>query len=151
MEPVKNFVQRDALLDEIRSQLTQNSDGKQLGIKKVGVWGIGGSGKSQLARSYLQSYGKEYDATFWVQAISRVTLEQGFQEIYHTLPEPKLTVPDTIAKACRAAVLNWFAMTPGRWLLVFDEADHPNHKDKEFIQLSSANSKNASQPWRITP
>jgi predicted AAA+ superfamily ATPase len=88
METVKTFVLRKGLLNEVRSQLTRELDGRQAGVRKVGIWGSGGTGKSQLARSYLQEYGNQYDATFWIHAVGPETLEFDFQGIYGTLPNP---------------------------------------------------------------
>ncbi|KAJ4226358.1 hypothetical protein NW759_004945 [Fusarium solani] len=88
METVKTFVFRKGLLNEVRSQLTRELDGRQAGVRKVGIWGSGGTGKSQLARSYLQEYGNQYDATFWIHAVGPETLEFDFQGIYGTLPNP---------------------------------------------------------------
>ncbi|KAM0429256.1 hypothetical protein ACHAPT_006470 [Fusarium lateritium] len=137
MEPVKNFVPRKALLNQVRSQLTCEPEGRQMGVRKVGIWGSGGTGKSQLARAYLQQYGNQYDATFWVHAIGPATLERGFQDIYNALPGPTSLPPNASTENARAAVLMWFFQNPGKWLLVFDEADDLDEKDENFIQLSN--------------
>ncbi|KAI8679350.1 hypothetical protein NCS57_00213000 [Fusarium keratoplasticum] len=106
METVKTFVPRKRLLNEVRSQLTRESEGRQAGARKVGIWGSEGTGKSQLARSYLQEYGYQYDATFWIHAISPAALERDFQQIYGTLPNPAPLPPDSSPKKVRAAVLS---------------------------------------------
>ncbi|UPK96833.1 hypothetical protein LCI18_007768 [Fusarium solani-melongenae] len=108
METVKTFVPRKRLLDEVRSQLTRDSESRQTGARKVGIWGSGGTGKSQLAQSYLQEYGYQYDATFWIHVISPAALERDFQQIYGTLPNPAPLPPDSPPGKVRAAVLRWF-------------------------------------------
>lgn len=136
METVKTFVPRKGLLDQVRSQLTRESEGSDLGVRKVGIWGSGGTGKSQLARAYLQKYGSQYDATFWIHAISPATLERGFREIYSTLPNSTPSSLNSSTGCVRTAVLMWFIRNPGKWLLVFDEADELNEKDDNFVQIS---------------
>ncbi|EEU40088.1 uncharacterized protein NECHADRAFT_76027 [Fusarium vanettenii 77-13-4] len=125
METVKTFVPRKGLLNEAG----WGSEGWYLGI--------GGAGKSQLARSYLQEYGNKYDATFWIHAISPAALERSFQDIYSTLPNPVPLPPDSPPGKVRAAVLRWFFQNSGNWLLLFDEADGLSERDDNFIRISN--------------
>ncbi|KAK3939624.1 P-loop containing nucleoside triphosphate hydrolase protein [Diplogelasinospora grovesii] len=86
MAPVKAFVERPVLGDTIREQLTREADGRGGRPRKVGLWGLGGAGKSQLVLSYLQQYRDDYDATFWIQAGLPVSIDRDFLEIYRLLP-----------------------------------------------------------------
>jgi hypothetical protein len=83
MMPVKTFVQRTSLREKIREQLCRKlGDDRKGETKKVGVWGLGGAGKSQLALSYLQRYRANYDATFWIQARQTASIDRDFLQIY---------------------------------------------------------------------
>ncbi|KAB5522861.1 P-loop containing nucleoside triphosphate hydrolase protein [Coniochaeta sp. 2T2.1] len=86
MAPVAAFVERPVLRDAIREQLTRAADIKGVGPRKVGVWGLGGGGKSQLALSYLQHYRDDYDATFWIQAGQPASIDRDLLEIHRLLP-----------------------------------------------------------------
>src|SRR6266566_1440729 len=87
VSPIKTFVQREALRENIREQLSRElDDDRKGGIKKVGIHGLGGAGKSQLALSYLRRYRVEYDATFWIQAGQPASIDRDFLEIYRSLP-----------------------------------------------------------------
>ncbi|KAF7556979.1 hypothetical protein G7Z17_g1046 [Cylindrodendrum hubeiense] len=135
--PVKTFVQRPALRDKIREQLVRDVDADRKGeVKKVGVWGIGGAGKSQLALSYLQKYRADYDGTFWIQAGQTASIDQDFLAIYRLLPnrEPQQSVPKP--EDIKQAVLAWFITEPGKRLIIFDGADHLNATDKGYVALS---------------
>lgn len=137
METVNNFVPRKALLNQIWSQLTREPEGRHVTVRMVGIWGSGGTGKSQLARAYLQEYGIQYDSTFWIHAVSPAALERCFQDIYHTMPNTTELPLNSTAEKVRAAVLMWFFRNPGKWLFVFDEADELSEKDDNFVQISN--------------
>ena len=86
--PVKTFVHRESLRNRIREQFFRELDADRNGeIKKVGVYGLGGAGKSQLALSYLQRYRHDYDATFWIKAGQITSIDQDFLKIFHLLSD----------------------------------------------------------------
>ncbi|KAH7117464.1 hypothetical protein EDB81DRAFT_733687, partial [Dactylonectria macrodidyma] len=135
--PIKTFVQRPALLDSIREQMLRDLDANRKGeVKKVGVWGMGGAGKSQLTLSYLQCYQTEYDATFWFQADQTASIDRDFLAIYRLLPETAIPLPTPTPEEVKQAVLSWFARESGKWLLIFDGADHLYQTDKDYVALS---------------
>ncbi|RKK82609.1 hypothetical protein BFJ68_g17525, partial [Fusarium oxysporum] len=137
MAPVKTFVQRLALRDNIRNQLVRplQSD-RQWEVKRVGVWGMGGVGKSQLALSYLQRYRTEYDATFWIQADQTASIDRGFLAIYRLLAEATSSLSDPSPEDVKREVLGWFARASGKYLVIFDGADSLHQADKNFVPLS---------------
>ncbi|KAL7754809.1 hypothetical protein ACKLNR_015149 [Fusarium oxysporum f. sp. zingiberi] len=137
MTPVKTFVQRPSLRDNIRNQLLKPLKVDRQGeVKKVGVWGMGGVGKSQLALSYLQRYRTEYDATFWIQADQTASIDRDFLAIYRLLAETtsSLSVPNP--EDVKQEVLGWFARASGKYLVIFDGADSLHQTDKDFVELS---------------
>lgn len=138
MMPVKTFVQRGTLRDQIREQLCRGvSEDREGETKKVGIWGLGGAGKSQLARSYLQQYGQNYDAWFWIQAGDIASIDQDFLEIYQSLADGMLQPHQLTAESVRLAVLGYLQGRPkAKWLIVFDEADYLDRRDQKFVNLS---------------
>ncbi|KAF5696666.1 kinesin light chain [Fusarium mundagurra] len=137
MAPVKAFVQRVALRDSIRNQLVRPLESDRQGeVKKVGVWGMGGAGKSQLALSYLQRYRTEYDATFWIQADQTASIDRDFLAIYRLLIATTPSLSDPNPEDVKREVLGWFARASGKYLFIFDGADSLNQTDKDFVELS---------------
>ncbi|KAM0293721.1 hypothetical protein ACHAPM_011521 [Fusarium culmorum] len=137
MTPVKTFVQRPLLRDSIRNQLTKSLDTDRQGeVKKVGIWGMGGAGKSQLALNYLQRYRTEYDATFWIQADQTASVDRDFLAIYRLLAETTSPPSDLTPEDVKREVLGWFARASGKYLVIFDGADSLHQTDKDFVDLS---------------
>jgi hypothetical protein len=134
---VKTFVQRTSLREKIREQLCrQPADDRKREPKKVGVWGLGGAGKSQLALSYLQRYSADYEATFWIQAGQTASIDRDFLEIYQLLPQNTPLQSHQISpEDIRREVLNWFTRSPGKWLIIFDGADQLHKRDRNFVDL----------------
>ncbi|KAF9769208.1 hypothetical protein IL306_013390 [Fusarium sp. DS 682] len=134
---VKTFVQRLALRDSIRNQLVRPLQSDRQGeIKRVGVWGMGGAGKSQLALSYLQRYRTEYDATFWIQADQTASIDRDFLSIYRLLVETTSSLSDPNPEDVKREVLGWFARASGKYLVIFDGADSLHQNEKNFVTLS---------------
>ncbi|RYC82197.1 hypothetical protein BFJ63_vAg14905 [Fusarium oxysporum f. sp. narcissi] len=137
MTPVKTFVQRPSLRDNIRNQLMKPLEADRQGeVKKVGVWGMGGAGKSQLALSYLQRYRTEYDATFWIQADKTASIDRDFLAIYRLLAKTTSSRSDPNPEDVKREVLGWFARASGKYLVIFDGADSLHQTDKDFVELS---------------
>ncbi|KAH7304608.1 hypothetical protein B0I35DRAFT_401104 [Stachybotrys elegans] len=137
MEPVKKFVQRPSLRDSVRNQLMKSLEANRQGeVKKVGVWGMGGTGKSQLALSYLQHYRTKYHATFWIQADQTASIDRDFLAIYRLLAGTTSSLSDLNPEDVKLLVLGWFARASGKYLLIFDGADSLDQSDKSFVALS---------------
>ncbi|RKK21427.1 hypothetical protein BFJ67_g17279 [Fusarium oxysporum f. sp. cepae] len=135
--PVKAFVQRPSLRDSIRNQLMKPLEVDRKGeVKKVGVWGMGGVGKSQLALSYLQRYRTEYDATFWIQADNTASIDRDFLAIYRLVAETASSLSDPNPDDVKREVLGWFARASGKHLIIFDGADSLHQTDNDFVALS---------------
>jgi hypothetical protein len=139
-QPVKAFVQRPTLHERIRKQLHDSagdSDAAHHGIKTLVVWGLGGTGKTQLALNYLQRHRDEYKATFWIEAGRKESIERDFMHIYrllfdvHVLIGQEVQIDDVVR-----AVKNWFSERCDRWLFVFNGADVIDNKDSsDYIDL----------------
>jgi tetratricopeptide (TPR) repeat protein len=85
--------------------------------------GLGGVGKSQLAREYAYRYQADYDIIWWVQAERVGNINTEMAELAAQL-DLKGTLSDTEAtQAVRAALADG---TPtSRWLMIFDNAEDP--------------------------
>ncbi len=139
--PVKTFVQRPSLCKQIGDQLFPDpvvGGGGEQEPRIVSICGMGGAGKSQLARGYLREYRHRYDASFWIQAGDPESIGNDFVAIYHSIPDS--TRPDLdrlAADSARVAVFEWLqARGPDKkWLFVFDGADHLDNKDDGYFNI----------------
>ncbi|OCL01597.1 hypothetical protein AOQ84DRAFT_218213 [Glonium stellatum] len=145
LHPVKTFVRRPELCEQIRRQLhdrpgsdTAGGSG-EYGKKVLAVWGLGGTGKTQLVLDYLQRYRNEYKAAFWIEAERKASVERDLINIYKLLFPARLSAGQETVKIDDAvvAVKNWFSNGQDRWLMVFDGADSiDNENDAEFLDLA---------------
>ncbi|KAI6747682.1 hypothetical protein HG531_008224 [Fusarium graminearum] len=137
MTPVKTFVQRPLLRDSIRNQFTKPLEADKQGeVRTVGVWGMGGAGKSQLALSYVQRYRTEYNATFWIQADHTASVDRDFLAIYRLLVDTTQPLSDPKPEDVKREVLGWFARASEKYLVIFDGADSLHQTDEDFVDLS---------------
>lgn len=87
--------------------------------------GMSGVGKTQLAAEYVYRFGAEYDVVWWVPAGERGTLRQKLAEL---APALGLNTGPEYGERLRAVRDALRRGEPyGRWLLVLDGADQPEH------------------------
>lgn len=118
---------RDALLADIRTQLTRRRQ------QKGSTWvlaGMGGLGKSTIALAAARSAQVLGWRVWWLTATDITSLSGGLLEILHQLDAPESTARPVREGAPTAAARFWeflHSANPagGRWLLVFDNADAP--------------------------
>ena len=139
LRPVAKYVSRPALESKVRNQLNPSSLADDEEGRTLVVWGLGGSGKSQLMLNYIKNYRRDYEAVIWVQAGEKATIERDFIRIYRILfPENAGSADDkTIALDDAVfAVKEWFNRQERRSLLVIDSADSiENPEDASYIDL----------------
>ncbi|RDW83469.1 hypothetical protein BP5796_04960 [Coleophoma crateriformis] len=127
---VERFVGRQSLLSQIEKHFSVSSEPAP---NVLILQALGGQGKSQLALKYCQTMRKTYRGIFWIYAGSEATVSQAFEIIADTLNHDKSVLKDPQQKVqfVKDTLHKW----DERWLLVFDNYDHP--KDfpnvKEFF------------------
>ncbi|HEU4559419.1 MAG TPA: tetratricopeptide repeat protein [Longimicrobium sp.] len=111
------FTGRDALLEQLRSQLAVEAV-----AHPVALHGLGGIGKTQLALEYVSRHGSAHEQVFWVNGASRETLVADYVSLADWLELPVRDEADewVIVEAVR----RWLVDHPN-WLLVLDNADDP--------------------------
>ncbi|KAG9250683.1 uncharacterized protein F5Z01DRAFT_640089 [Emericellopsis atlantica] len=106
--------------------------GRSPGRQTVVLHGLGGMGKTQLAIAYVKRHRNNYTASIWLNARDETSLNQSFRNaaIRISREHPGLgymqsTVSDKDGDAS-LAVKRWLdEPRNGRWLLIYDNYDHP--------------------------
>jgi len=114
------YTGREHVLQALRQALTRDSAAALTQIQAIS--GLGGIGKTQTAVEYAYHYCNDYKAVFWVRAETEAELSTGFVQVAQLLGLPELEAQN-LDKTVQA-VKNWLE-TQHDWLLIFDNADHP--------------------------
>ena len=85
--------------------------------------GMGGVGKTQLAIEYAHRYAAEYNVVWWIAAEPADRIESQFNALAAELGRAQ---PEAETAVMRRAVLSGLRES-GPWLLVFDNAEDPEH------------------------
>jgi tetratricopeptide (TPR) repeat protein len=101
------FTGRELLLDQMHERLEENPTAPLV------LFGLGGAGKTQLAREYVQRYLEEYSVVWWVAAESART---GLAD----LAEPLKIARQRSVEQTVAGVISRLESPQLRYLLVFD-------------------------------
>jgi hypothetical protein len=123
---VSDFVERPQVIEMIKEAMLPISMERQ---KIVVLHGIGGTGKSQLAKRYAELHQSHYSASFWINATTEHSTRLSIAKMAELIPLPNVltslkeisTDPDGIEDA-RRAVYEWLCSHGnGKWLLIFDD------------------------------
>src|ERR1700733_13479158 len=79
-KPVKSFTGRNDELEALHSAL-QSESGQVVISQITSISGLGGIGKSELARKYAWDYKKCYYNNVWINAETQESFKKSFQEL----------------------------------------------------------------------
>lgn len=121
------FVERPDLMHRVEAALLPINRTQQVILV---LQGLGGNGKSQIARQYATRHQNDYSAIFWINAKSESSLKQGMVDVARRVgvanefeETNEATQAQVFSKAI-AAVLNWLDRAGNTdWLLILDNVD----------------------------
>ncbi|PMD17725.1 hypothetical protein NA56DRAFT_605582, partial [Hyaloscypha hepaticicola] len=128
---VSVYVERDVLSRMLESKLQALKDGSDI-LHAVILYGLGGSGKSQLVLRYVETHRRRYSHIFWVDAATKESTFESFRVIGQDLKlgiyeksdiDPQEPV---LENRVILEVLKWFRQASGKeadWLVIIDNAD----------------------------
>ncbi|KAH7312454.1 hypothetical protein B0I35DRAFT_356677 [Stachybotrys elegans] len=109
-----DFVARPELMAQLEDLLPHRSSGQS-----AALWGLGGSGKTQLALNYAYSRGRSC-SVFWVHAENAATFTQDFKKIASILD---CNISSLAEQEMLMKVRHRIQREP-EWLLIIDNADN---------------------------
>lgn len=136
--PVKTFVGRKGELKAVHDAFQRSADKKAEVSRIVVISGLGGVGKSELARKYGRSKEKYYDGNIiWIDAEDLETIKNSFLKLAERLDIPAKDkygsnkTPETFAQE----TYNFFASENRKSLFIFDNAERYG-SISEFLPLA---------------
>jgi hypothetical protein len=136
IRPESTFIGRKEMLDTLDAKLWQNDGGSAQTIvirnntdANVAMHGLGGVGKTVLARHYAWVHRKRYQGVWWLRAEERDTLFEDLTALGRRLG--LAFAPDADPEEAARETLDHLAQmhTPKPWLLIYD-----NVEDKPLAQ-----------------
>ncbi len=116
--PVRSFTGRDPQLATLRDRL--QSHRRATLVPAAALYGLGGIGKTQLARAYAHRYRDDYQLGWWTPAETPLTATTALAELAVRLgADADLPQPRQVTYAHEALAER------DRWLLIFDNATDP--------------------------
>ncbi|WP_445515578.1 FxSxx-COOH system tetratricopeptide repeat protein [Streptomyces sp. NEAU-174] len=97
--------------------------------------GLGGIGKSTLALHFAHTHRSDYTAVWWIDAETPETITGALAQLTTRL-NPGTNTNSVPSAALAEWALTWFDTHSG-WLLVFDNATHPDHLAPYLARLTS--------------
>ncbi|KAI1110909.1 hypothetical protein F5Y14DRAFT_335750 [Nemania sp. NC0429] len=129
------FHGRNDTLASINSHLDRGGDN----LRSVLVHGIGGVGKTQTALQYAHRNASKYDAIFWIQSETYLSINASIKKIARGLKLPG-SVSDGADEQNLAAFQSWqqAAKRNGRqWLIIFDNVEKLEEIFPNYVPITS--------------
>ncbi|KAG4441573.1 hypothetical protein IFR05_002958 [Cadophora sp. M221] len=119
----RTFYGRKEELDKILKYLKpKDQDDGVATFRTYTIYGRRGVGKTEIALQFAHVNPGGYDAIFWIQCETSVSIRQSFTDVALSLNLPG-AAKDGHHEENLLAVLKWLKLTKKKWLLIFDNAE----------------------------
>lgn len=112
------------------AQLAAIAERFRSGAHVLGLSGMGGVGKTQLALQYAYAHLAEYETVWWLSAENRFSLQNSVSSF---LTAQKRIPRDADADGIRLAFLDYLAHHGG-WLLIYDNAEYGESDEYDALK-----------------
>jgi NB-ARC domain len=124
LRPVANYVIRPRLQQKIEDQLYIFRGDVEQDTRILVIYGLGGSGKSQLALNFVRTRRRDYAAIFWIEAGRKETIERDYLSMYRLLfGSSSAGLKSATVEEAVMMVKSWFHGKSGHSLVILDSAD----------------------------
>ena len=122
--PMQNrfFHGRGKLLEEIEGRY-------QNGVHALGLYGMGGVGKTQLALEYAHQHIRDYETIWWINAENKTVLQKSISAL---LSAQKSLPKGRDAEGIRQAFLEYLDKNQN-WLLIYDNAEYGTTEEYQTL------------------
>ncbi|KAN0070689.1 hypothetical protein V8E54_011558 [Elaphomyces granulatus] len=111
------FTGRDDVLQKIHDCcLPSRNENTLTTQKRFILYGLGGSGKTQICTRFAEVHREVFWGIFWIDASTPMTIQQGFRDIAQRCGLD--AEPDIVKR--------WLSDIQQHWLLIIDNADNPD-------------------------
>ena len=153
-----DYVERTDVMLAIEQALLPISEEVQ---KIVVLQGMGGIGKSQLARSYAIKNQRHYTAVFWLNAKSEQSLRTGLAQLAEQIllsavldSNHKIRKDEAGIEAAKAEVESWLSRELNcKWLLILDNIDNqiPDEYYADVVATGGTGQSSKFDAYRYIP
>ncbi|CAL8068597.1 unnamed protein product [Orchesella dallaii] len=137
--PVRLFTGRTKELADLHAKLQQSKTKRAVLSQMASIVGLGGIGKTELAKRYIQEYAEKYDGNvIWISAETEKSLTDSFRRLavdYLKIRTKNVDGKEKHIQSILEEVYNFFKDKP--CLFVFDNAES-NEELKKFMPLQVA-------------
>ncbi|XP_060217312.1 disease resistance protein Roq1-like isoform X2 [Lycium barbarum] len=124
-KPEEKLVNIDALIRDVNSLFFKEED-----VRVVGIWGMGGSGKTTIARAFFDRYSSQFKHKVFLANIREVTQKDGAEHLQSNLISEILKSKSIRVKdVCEGANMIKDRLCKKKVLLILDDVDNKYELD----------------------